>query len=74
MQPWFGPKQHFGWGWRPVRWQGWAVMGAYLLVILAVVLDLVPREQATTVSIGATVLLLVIARLTCGKPGGGWGI
>ena len=50
------------------------MLGAYLLIILAVVLDLVPREQATVVSIGATALLLVVCRLTGGKPGGGWGI
>ena len=71
-QPWFGPKRHFGWGWTPVRWQGWAVTGAYLLVILAIVLELVPRAASPWAAVGATALLLVIARLTGGEPGGSW--
>ena len=69
-EPWFGPKRHFGWGWTPVRWQGWAVLAAYLAVILAVVLKLVPQEQGHVVAIGATAVLLGIAWLTGSKPGG----
>jgi hypothetical protein len=29
---WFG-RRTFGWGLRPVRWQGWVVTGLYLLIV-----------------------------------------
>jgi hypothetical protein len=32
---WFKQKL-FGWGWTPVTWQGWAVLGVYLGVILSI--------------------------------------
>ena len=31
--PWFDPKI-FGWGWRPITWQGWLI--TLILVILLV--------------------------------------
>jgi hypothetical protein len=34
---WFKRKL-YGWGWTPVRWQGWMVILAYVLLILALVL------------------------------------
>lgn len=30
---WFKRKL-YGWGWTPVRWQGWAVLGAYVLLMI----------------------------------------
>lgn len=30
---WFKAKP-YGWGWVPVRWQGWAVVGAYIVGVL----------------------------------------
>ncbi|MEK7588813.1 MAG: hypothetical protein AAB438_03275 [Patescibacteria group bacterium] len=31
---WFKRKL-YGWGWTPVKWQGWAVIGVYLVFVLA---------------------------------------
>ncbi|MGB7466908.1 MAG: hypothetical protein WBW14_28750 [Candidatus Acidiferrum sp.] len=32
---WF-PAKHYGWGWGvPSAWQGWLVMGAFLVLVLA---------------------------------------
>jgi hypothetical protein len=36
-QPWFGPKR-VGYGIRPQTWQGWAVVLAFVVLIVAVVL------------------------------------
>lgn len=29
---WFKAK-NYGWGWRPVTWQGWLIVGAYSFII-----------------------------------------
>lgn len=31
--PWFGPHRT-GFGWGPIRWQGWALVAAVLLVLV----------------------------------------
>ena len=37
-QYWF-PAKRYGWGWGPPRtWQGWAVTGAYIAVVVAIML------------------------------------
>lgn len=38
-KPWFGPKR-IGFGLRPQTWQGWAVITAFVVVVLVIV-DLV---------------------------------
>lgn len=35
---WFNRKL-YGWGWVPVRWQGWVVTLAYISLILVIVLS-----------------------------------
>jgi len=46
---WFKPKL-YGWGWMPVRWQGWAVVFVYILAVLFFALTIdensPPREIA----------------------------
>jgi hypothetical protein len=32
--PWFGPKR-VGWGLAPIRWQGWAATGLFIVVVCA---------------------------------------
>lgn len=34
---WFKAKL-FGWGWTPVKWQGWSVLFIYIVLILGLVL------------------------------------
>jgi hypothetical protein len=36
---WFKRKL-YGWGWTPAKWQGWAVIGVYILLITALALTL----------------------------------
>jgi hypothetical protein len=33
---WFRAKKGFGWGWYPGTWEGWAVLGLYILCIFFV--------------------------------------
>lgn len=53
---WFGPKRSVGWGWKPVRWQGWLVMELFLCFLLASVLAL----SGTALVVGIVVLLAVL--------------
>lgn len=40
---WGFKRKLYGWGWVPVRWQGWAVILVYLALILSLALT---REEA----------------------------
>lgn len=31
---WF-KRRRYGWGWFPITWQGWSVVGLYILIIAA---------------------------------------
>lgn len=33
-QLWFARKR-YGWGWTPVTWQGWAIIAAYVAIVVA---------------------------------------
>jgi hypothetical protein len=58
-QYWFRAKR-YGWGWgAPTCWQGWAVLGAYLAVVLGAG-QVMPVERSHFVVLGATVILLAI--------------
>ncbi|WP_336978817.1 hypothetical protein [Altererythrobacter fulvus] len=71
---WFAPKKYgYGSG-LPIAWQGWVVMGAYMLVVLGALLaigtgDSVAIIASTAVVLGATVVLMLIARK---RTRGGW--
>lgn len=54
MKLWFKAKR-YGWGWYPVSWQGWLVLGVYLggLVVNFV------RIDGTSLSIGDTLVRFV---------------
>ena len=42
---WF-PAKRYGWGWGlPCTWQGWAVTGAYFVLLLIGVATIDPEEQ-----------------------------
>jgi hypothetical protein len=45
---WF-KRRRYGWGWIPVRWQGWAVVIGYVVIVAGLVpafLDAPEAEQA----------------------------
>lgn len=68
---WFAPKR-FGYGaGLPIAWQGWAVMAAYLIVVAACAVALMPRHPFVTVAIlvAATAVLIVVSAQ---HTRGGW--
>jgi len=80
---WFKRKL-YGWGWVPVRWQGWCVILLYIFLILSLVLT---REEAIPGNpdsgsnfltfalpiIVLTILLVVVAYKKGEKPRWQWG-
>lgn len=77
---WF-KRKIFGWGWMPVTWQGWAVIGLWLLAVtfFAGTLDenSSPREVAFMFFLPIlflTVLMIRICYKKGEKPGWQWGL
>jgi len=67
---WF-PAKRSGWGWgAPVCWQGWAVLIAYLAVVLGSS-HVLPITQSHLAVLGATALLLLICWRKGEPPRGG---
>jgi len=69
-KPWFGPKQHGGWGWRVTSWQGGVVLAIFVVFVFinASVFKLTAKGI-----IGFLILLgcfLLITYLTGDQPGG----
>lgn len=77
---WFKRKL-YGWGWTPVTWQGWAVTGGFVVLVM-VIASRLPAEPTKTELIyefGAQLLLatlglLVIAWRTGESPRWQWGL
>jgi hypothetical protein len=76
---WFKRKL-YGWGWTPVRWQGWATLVVYagLLVLILNRAEAVTTESALISEIGIpaialTAVLLAICYRTGEKPRWQWG-
>jgi len=71
---WFAPKRYgYGAGW-PLSWQGWGLLGLYVLTLA--ILIVIARRSAPLAQAGiflliivATSLLLIIAR---NRTRGGW--
>jgi hypothetical protein len=78
---WFKRKL-YGWGWIPVKWQGWAVIAAYLAILLAIVIPLDEKSESDSdvlfVVIGAMIILTAILIAICywkgESPRWQWGI
>ena len=68
--PWFGPKR-WGWGWRPVSWQGWVVILIYIIVVILIakVANTIGLTKFYLAVIIATIVLALIAYFTGSKPG-----
>lgn len=66
--PWFNARR-FGFGWRPVTWQGWAASGAFVALVIGVT-RLTDDPAATATSVALLVCLLVlVCYLTGGRSG-----
>ena len=72
---WF-KRRRYGYGWIPVRWQGWAVLTVYLIVIISSANELEKGEDTLLYVIMlalSTISLLVIARDRGPRPKWRWG-
>ncbi|MDE1918014.1 MAG: hypothetical protein KGH96_18210 [Sphingomonadales bacterium] len=70
---WFR-RRRFGWGWSPATKEGWAVLLAYLLVILACKSALSHHGPALPVAVVvATLGLIAICYARGEAPGWRWG-
>lgn len=73
---WF-PAKRYGWGWGPpVRWQGWAVLVLYFLLLAICALWTLPRGDVPLFLLCClvlTVLLIAVCRLKGEKPRWRWG-
>ncbi len=68
---WFKRKL-YGWGWTPVRWQGWLAVCLYLLTVLSWMLRM--DESASILPIVVlTMILISICYVTGEKPRWQWG-
>ena len=76
---WFKRKL-YGWGWMPVKWQGWAVIAVFVLFILisAFGLGKIPTDSEIagfTIKIIFSVILLILICYKKGEsPKWQWGI
>jgi hypothetical protein len=59
---WFGRKT-FGWGLRPVSWQGWALTAFYLLLVFAIAHALA-KHHAVLFVVALVVLTVAYATVT----------
>lgn len=77
---WFKRKL-YGWGWVPVRWQGWFVVGAFIGFLMwnafSIDKDSEPTQDEMVLFFAkllvAVILLLVICYKTGEKPRWQWG-
>jgi hypothetical protein len=74
-QIWFRAKR-YGYGWYPATWQGWAVIGAYVALILLpvfyqryVVPTFMTKTQFSVVFIPYVVVLVAILIGICHRKG-----
>lgn len=59
---WFGAKT-YGWGWGlPLRWQGWVVMGGFVVALIA---GVPLAKQTPTVFVGYSVALAIVLIAIC---------
>ncbi len=81
---WFKAKL-YGWGWTPVKWQGWCVIFLYILLIMGLVLvrekDIQgnPDSGSNVLTFGLpiivlTILLVIVAYKKGEKPRWQWGL
>jgi hypothetical protein len=73
---WF-PAKRYGWGWGvPLCWQGWAVLAAYLAVIVAAGADLAAKGHMAAFNgavVIATIALIAICWIKGEPPRWRWG-
>ncbi len=75
-QLWFKRKR-YGWGWRPVTWQGWVLVTAYMFLTILLFTRVDSAGNALLSVLieftALTAILIVICYLTGEKPRWQWG-
>ena len=56
---WFKRKL-YGWGWTPVKWQGWVVILAYILILFILFKDVDPEVNTFKENLIPVFLLFII--------------
>lgn len=73
---WF-PAKRYGWGWGPpTRWQGWVVMGVYVLLLALSAAVFLPHDNAVAFlacAAALTVALVIACWLKGERPRWRWG-
>jgi uncharacterized membrane protein YeaQ/YmgE (transglycosylase-associated protein family) len=72
---WFRAKR-YGWGWTPCTWQGWAILGAFVALLVANRLAFPPQTAFLAFIagvLGLTVLLVVVCWMKGEPPLWRWG-
>ena len=74
--PWF-PAKRYGWGWGwPNRWQGWLVVGLYVVLLSLSALSFLPHgRDAAFIACAAllTIALTIVCWIKGEKPQWRWG-
>ena len=76
---WF-KRRIYGWGWIPVKWQGWIVIAIFLLLIIWACLGVNDNSTNGEVTWFFVKIFLIVAGLifvcfkTGEKPGWQWGL
>jgi hypothetical protein len=74
---WF-PAKRYGWGWGPPsRWQGWAVLGAFVLLLALGSVLLPPVQKPWLFGAYTLVLCLILLAICYAKgepPRWRWGV
>ena len=78
---WFKRKL-FGWGWMPVKWQGWFVLGIFIVFLIWNSKELANNAEPTSEELTlffikilvATVILILICYKKGEKPRWQWGL
>jgi len=65
---WFVPKR-YGYGATPVRWQGWALVAAYVAAMLGIGISGLPIAALVVLIVAATAAFILV---TIHKTQGGW--
>lgn len=77
---WFRAKD-YGWGWTPCTWEGWTVLGVYLILFVIEFIRLdksSPSASDVPISFWSriffyTIVLIAICAITGEKPEWRWG-
>ena len=67
-KPWFG-KKYFGWGLRPISWEGWLVTFAFLIIVIIDAIYFKKSLLTFVIFFVAIIVFILMAILTGDKPG-----